>query len=48
MCKLYYDEEWTQTTREIYHRKVVQAELDYGYQTKMDNRSLQKFSTYIR
>ena len=48
MCKLYYDEEWIQSTREIYNRSMVQAELDYGYHTKMDNRSLQKFSNYIR
>jgi hypothetical protein len=40
MCKLYYDEEWVDSTLEIYHKTYVKDDYDYSYALRMDNRVL--------
>ena len=48
MCRLYFDEEWVGSTREIYTVGTVKEDHDYSYSLKMDNRVLEKFALYIR
>lgn len=47
MCKLYFDEEWFRSSKEVFPSVRVKEEHDYNYHLKMDTRVLAKLSTSI-
>lgn len=48
MCKLYFDEEWVKSTKEIYQDSIIRDEYDYNYRMRVDNRVMERLASYIR
>lgn len=48
MCRLYYDEQWTSSSSEVYLRSSLKEDYDYNYRMRLDNRVMQRLSGYIR
>jgi hypothetical protein len=46
-CRLYYDEEWVQSSREVFPLARFKDDHDYNYHLKLDNRVLARLAAYI-
>lgn len=46
-CRLYYDEEWVRSSREVFPLSRFKDDHDYNYHLKLDNRVLAKLAAYI-